>query len=46
MYIMVKFTSGGIMLLRESLEEIDDFREKGAGSLNWLIFSCWFCSDC
>ena len=21
-------------------------REKGAGSLNWLIFSCWFCSGC
>ena len=46
MYIMVKFTSGGIMLLRESLEEIDDFKEKGAESLNWLIFSCWFCSGC
>ena len=25
---MVKFTSGEIMLLRESLEEIDDFRVK------------------
>ena len=28
MYIMVEFTSGGIMLLRESLEEIDNFRVK------------------
>ena len=28
MHKMVKFPLGGIMLLRESLEEIDDFRVK------------------
>ena len=28
MHKMVKFLLGGIMLLRESLEEIDDFRVK------------------